>query len=189
MAAILIAFAWRFLLSRAFVRGGTCGDISSQCYARHCPNCDRTTTIAIQDDIVTKRMNTMTRACLASIPKSGTANSLLQLPAMVRAFAKHSFSQLTERLHAQLGRWKKTIFLPHKTDKDPLTLSLSPPARLAEPASQRGRIRLRMRLGERTLEFPLRLVLASLLPVRTRLRVRQQKMQARQGVLARRRTG
>ncbi len=35
--------------------------------------------------------------------------------------------------------------------KDPLTLSLSPPARLGELASQRGRIRLRMRLGERTL--------------------------------------
>ncbi len=32
-------------------------------------------------------------------------------------------------------------------------------------------------------------VLGSLLPVRTRLRVRQQKMQARLGVLARRRTG
>ena len=42
--------------------------------------------------------------------------------------------------------------------KDPLTLSLSPPARLGELASQRGRIRKRMRLGERTLELPLRVV-------------------------------
>ncbi len=61
--------------------------------------------------------------------------------------------------------------------KDPLTLS------------QRGRIRKRMQLGERTAEFTLRLVLGFLLPVPTRLRVRQQKMQACQGVLARRRTG
>ena len=37
--------------------------------------------------------------------------------------------------------------------------------------------------------YSLRVIQASLLPVRTRLRVRQQKMQARQGVLARRRTG
>ena len=73
--------------------------------------------------------------------------------------------------------------------KSPLTLSLSPPARLGELASQRGRIRKRMRLGERTPEFTLRIIQGSLLPVRTRLRVRQQKMQARQGVLARRRTG
>jgi len=125
MAAILIAFAWRFLLSRAFVRGCTCGDISSQCYARHCPNCDRTTTIVIQDDIVTKRINTRTRACRASIPKMGTANSLLQLPAMVCAFAKHSFSQLTERLHAQLGRWKKLFFCHTKQIKTS-SLCLSP---------------------------------------------------------------
>ena len=43
--------------------------------------------------------------------------------------------------------------------------------------------------GERTLEHPLRIIQGFLLPVRTRLRVRQQQMQARQGVLARRRTG
>ena len=73
--------------------------------------------------------------------------------------------------------------------EDPLTLSLSPQARLGEVASQRGRIRKRMRLGERTLEHPRRVIRASLLPVRARLRVRQQKMQARPGVLARRRTG
>ena len=77
----------------------------------------------------------------------------------------------------------------HRFAKSPLTLSLSPPARLGELASQRGRIRKRMRLGERTPEFTLRIIQGSLLPVRTRLRVRQQKMQARQGVLARRRTG
>ena len=35
--------------------------------------------------------------------------------------------------------------------EDPLTLSLSPQARLGELASQRSRIRKRMRLGERTL--------------------------------------
>ncbi len=58
----------------------------------------------------------------------------------------------------------------HGLREDPLTLSLSP-------------------RGERTLEHPLRIILGFLLPVRTRLRVRQQKMQARQGVLARRRTG
>jgi hypothetical protein len=35
--------------------------------------------------------------------------------------------------------------------EDPLTLSLSQQARLGELAIQRGRIRKRMRLGERTL--------------------------------------
>ena len=35
----------------------------------------------------------------------------------------------------------------------PLTLSLSPPARLGEQATQPGRIRKRMRLGERTPEL------------------------------------
>jgi hypothetical protein len=29
---------------------------------------------------------------------------------MVCTLAEHSFSQLTERLHAELGRWKKLFF-------------------------------------------------------------------------------
>ena len=59
------------------------------------------------------------------------------------------------------------VVIPNPVDasaEDPLTLSLSPQARLGELASQRGRIRKRMRLGERTLEHPLRIVQASLLP-------------------------
>ena len=39
------------------------------------------------------------------------------------------------------------------SDKSPLILSFSPQARLGELASQRGRIRKRMRLGEGTPEF------------------------------------
>jgi len=152
MAAILIAFAWRFLLSRAFVRGGTCGDISSQCYARHCPNCDRTTTIARQNNIAKIRVNTMTLACDASIPKMGTSNILRQTRAMVCAFAKHSFSQLTERLHAQLCRWKKLFFCrtmlliaaarnPDRSGSDPEATSanqIKTPSLCLSPQGERG---------------------------------------------------
>jgi hypothetical protein len=45
-----------------------------------------------------------------------------------------------------------------------ITLSLSPQARLGELASQRGRIRKRMRLGESPLETSQRILQASLLP-------------------------
>ena len=47
---------------------------------------------------------------------------------------------------------RSSRFLRVASAKSPLTLSLSPQARLGELASQRGRIRRRMRLGERTPE-------------------------------------
>jgi hypothetical protein len=60
--------------------------------------------------------------------------------------------------------------------KDPLTPSLSPQARFGELALQSFRIRKQMRMGETTQEYPPGIILAFLLPVRTRLRVRQQNM-------------